>query len=230
MIEIPPEIMTWSAALAANAEPHGLRVLERLKEDPRACEAMDAICGGDSAANRALLFTCMAAELLARTFNRRVSEERRTKERIRRLRTQLGELRAFCDELEQPPDLVQAYVAISEQQKTAVRNSLLLFEGIIAAREETVERNLLLWSITRKSGSANREAAELAAIGWIAAQVHHTAGQPMAKEVAVLAEAALGIRDVSVDRVHRGFKNTERVRKYVEGLRFRAPNTSPIRH
>ena len=73
---------------------------------------------------------------------------------------------------------------------------------------------MLQLGVTRKS--ATKSAAETAAIGWLAEHVVLTFDKPFAQQVATLAEVALGIGEVSEDRVREALKTRRRREQQVE--------------
>ena len=80
--------------------------------------------------------------------------------------------------------------------------------ALIEERQQSTDRVLCEFGVNRKSHT--KEAAETAAIGWLAEQVDDVFGKPCARHVAVLAEVALNIDEVSEDRVREALKSRRR--------------------
>ena len=80
--------------------------------------------------------------------------------------------------------------------------------ALIEERQQSTDRVLCEFGVNRKSHT--KEAAETAAIGWLAEQVEDVFGKPCARQVAVLAEVALNIDEVTEDRVREALKSRRR--------------------
>ena len=184
----------------ADLEKHGQRVLDRLKNNARACAAIKAIVKnpGDGAD---LLGACVDAEILARTFNKRVAEERRTIKQMDDLEKHIGELQGFAAKVTRPADSMAAWFVVPDDEIALVREGLDQLAMWVRVRRKIVTDNLTRWGATRKSAPTNKVAAENAAIGWIADVVQDIAGKPLTQHATALAEAALDICNLSDERV-----------------------------
>ena len=80
--------------------------------------------------------------------------------------------------------------------------------ALIEERQQSTDRVLCEFGVNRKSHT--KEAAETAAIGWLAEQVDDVFGKPCARHVAVLAEVALNIDEVTEDQVRAALKTRRR--------------------
>jgi hypothetical protein len=200
------ELVAWVSTHIVNFAKNGKRILDRLREDPRAFAVLKKIVKKPEDTVQVLL-ACAEAEALMKTFNRRVVKEKQEITQTRRLKKNVEELRQFLNDIVRSDDPLGAKVVIPEEGKIAALDALSLLEQLVGVRQRLATWSQRRWGATRKS--ANKEAAEIAAIGWIAAGVQRIAGKPLLREVAILAEASLGI-EVSIDRVYRARKTRRR--------------------
>jgi hypothetical protein len=199
-------IAKYLAETANEPEPdeHGRRVLQRIAADTRAHDALNTI-----SKTRGIIWKvvscCVHAELLARRFPKLLAEEREMVERLRRHQQSVEDLRQFLNQaIRWHEDPIVDWITIPEQESAVYRNALTGIAALIDLRQRTVEDVVLRLGATRKS--ANKSAAETAAIGWLADWVVHLTGKPFAQQVAVLAAVALDIDEVSEDRVRAALK------------------------
>ena len=183
-------------------------VLTRLKDDLRIPETITKIARTLSD-RKMLLSACFDAEHLKRTFSKRVAEERRMPERQRTLIKQVRELRQFVDEIVHPADPLESWFILPDGMKTAEQDALGEIEEWIERRSETAVTNLRRLGATRKSAPKNKTAGENVAIGLIADAVHVIAGKPLTQHAKVLAEAALGLDELSEERVREARRSRQ---------------------
>jgi hypothetical protein len=105
-------------------------------------------------------------------------------------------------------------VAIGTTEEKRFHTALNRIAALIELRQETADIAIVDLGVTRKSGT--QSAAETAAIGQLAHSVALAFDRPFATQVAVLAEVAFGIGEVSDDRVR-------------EALKARRGNLRPVR-
>jgi hypothetical protein len=209
---IESAISAYSSASATNFDKYGRRVFDRLKGDPRVPETLAAITQNDIETG-ALLRACVEADLLMRTFNERVARERKTPERLNRFKQGIADLRKFLTEFSRPTDPLEAWAVLSDAEILKHQNALDDLELIVETRRLVASQTMLRFGATRKSSKTNKQAAERAAIGWIADAVKHVARRPLARHAAILAEAALGVRDIDFDRARKALKTRARLMK-----------------
>jgi hypothetical protein len=209
---IESAISAFSAAHVANFDKHGRRVFDRLKGDPRVRATLAAITQNDGAVG-ALLMACVEADLLMRTFNERVARERKTPERLNRLKQGIADLRQFLTEFSRPTDPLEAWAVLSDAEILKYQAALDEMELIVETRRFIAPQTVLRFGATRKSSKTNKQAAETAAIAWIADAVKHVAGRPLTLHAAILAEAALGVCDITIDRTRKALKTRARLMK-----------------
>jgi hypothetical protein len=91
-----------------------------------------------------------------------------------------------------------------------INHSIYVFKELIADRQRVASETILRFGATRKSARSNKNAAQTAAIGWLAEAVERIAGRPLTRHAAVLAEATLAIRDITEDRVREALRTRRR--------------------
>ncbi len=209
-------VAAFATAHAANFDRHGKRVFDRLKEDPRGHEALAAVAGNRADKIGLLLEACIEADLLMRTFNQRVAKERQTPKRLNRLRQAIEDLRQFLVEFSRPTDPLKSWAVVSDEEVTQDQRALDHLELMVEARRQSGVETARRLGATKKSASTNMQAAETAAIGWIADVVKHVAGKPLTltQHAAILADVALGIGEVSEYRTRKSL----RTRRKLENL------------
>jgi hypothetical protein len=203
-------IAEYLAETANEPEPdeHGRRVLNRIGADPRAHEALNA-SGKTRDKIWKLISLCIYAELVAREFPKLLTEERGMVERLDRHQRSVEDLKQFLDQAVMwRKNPIVDWLAIPEQENVANRDALNRIAALTDLRRRTVDDVVLRLGATRKS--ASKSAAETAAIGWLADWVAHLTGKPFAQQVAILAEVALDIGEVSEDRVRGALKARRR--------------------
>ena len=214
----------FCTANAASFDQNAKRVLARLKADDRVPEALAAIAKSESDLNR-LLSGCLESDELLRTFGETLNKERRIIEQAKRLQLNLEELKTFFDEelwsydhakigatLKDRTyiDRLSARISIDNQDIQMINHSIYVFKELIADRQRVASETILRFGATRKSARSNKNAAQTAAIGWLAEAVERIAGRPLTRHAAVLAEATLAIRDITEDRVREALRTRRR--------------------
>jgi hypothetical protein len=214
----------FCTANVASFDENAKRVLGRLKADDRVPEALAAIAKSESDLNR-LLSGCLESDELLRTFGETLNKERRIIEQAKRLQLNLEELKTFFDEelwsydhakigatLKDRTyiDRLSARISIDNQDIQMINHSIYVFKELIADRQRVASETILRFGATRKSARTNRNAAQTAAIGWLAEAVERIAGRPLTRHAAVLAEATLAIRDITEDRVREALRTRRR--------------------
>lgn len=178
-------------------------VLDRLLKDDRASEIVDKIADDDRAICR-ILWACIEAEQVARTFHTRVKAGREALEKRRKREAALALLREFVDQATKEPgpaDLLSARIVLDEGDLAAARRGLYTVEWMIRARARIAAETPPRIGATRKT--ASRKNAEAAAIWWLSEGIRGACGQPHNAHVAVLAEIALDIGEVDVEHVRK---------------------------
>jgi hypothetical protein len=100
--------------------------------------------------------------------------------------------------------LKQSFPAAYKHSTEYYRNALDCIAELIELRKEASDEVMIEIGVTRKAGTS--AAAATAAIGWLAEEVERLAGKPFVPQVATLAEIALGIGEVTPDRVRAARK------------------------
>jgi hypothetical protein len=221
----------YFTANAASLDENAKRVFGRLKADDRVPEALASIAKSESDLNR-LLRGCLEADELSRTFREKLNNERRIVERAKRLQLKLSELRFDLDELEalfdeeiwsynqvtlatilkpgKSIDRLSAHILLPDQEVEKVNHAFYILKESIADRKQIASETILRFGATRKSARTNENAAQTAAIGWLAEAVERVASKPCTRHAAVLAEATLAIRDITEDRVREALRTRRR--------------------
>jgi hypothetical protein len=222
MNDIPQMIREYLARKPDDCDQHERRVLNRIAADHRAHAAINAVTKSTDEIWH-LVAICIDAEMVMRKFRVVLNEERDTVERLRRHRQSVEDLKNFLDQAAKWSEHPMVFwLAVSEQESTAYRDTLNRIAALIERRQQTAEEVALQLVVTRKS--ATKSAAETAAIGWLAEHVAHTFDKPFAQEVAILAEVALGIGEVSEDRVRAALKPRRRRKWNVDPTKKRLGN------
>jgi len=189
-------------------DPPMRRVLKRLAGDERARTAISAITKTAGEVWE-LADLCMDAERTMRTFHQVLTEEREMVERLHRHRQSVEDLREFIGQVSKHPDHPGVgWVAIGTTEEKRFHTALNRIAALIELRQETADIAIVDLGVTRKS--AAKTAAETAAIGWLADFVASYFNKPFALQVAILAEVAFGIGEVSEDRVREARKARKR--------------------
>jgi hypothetical protein len=183
---------------------HRCSVLQRLARDQRACAATSAIAK-TVIELWDLLDLCTDAEWLLTAFPKVLTEERKMVERLRRHRQSVKDLREFINQVSKHPDHpVVGRVSITKTEEKKYRDVLSNIASLIELRQLTANIAVFDLRVTRKSTA--QAAAETAAIKKLAHDVMSTFGKPFAPQVAILAEVAFGIGNVTEDRVREALK------------------------
>jgi hypothetical protein len=183
-----------------------------------------------------LVEQCIHATAQLETFHTLLAEEGKTVERLQRHRESVADLREFIAAASKPHE--NPYVdwaslqtttdpnEVAEMNRLAAelglgpshiayekgadfyRDALDRIAALIEERQQSTDRAMLRFGVNRKAHT--KEAAETAAIGWLAEQVENIFGKPFARQVAVLAEVALNIDEVTEDRVREVLKSRRR--------------------
>jgi hypothetical protein len=221
---VPQTVDRFITANAASFDENAKRVFGRLKADDRVPEALAAIARSESDVDR-LLSGCLESDELSRTFGETLDKERRIIEQTNRLQLNLEELKTFFHEelwsYEQAKigttlkdrtyiDRLSARISIDSQDIQMINHSIYVFKELIADRQRVASETILRFGATRKSARSNKNAAQTAAIGWLAEAVERIAGRPLTRHAAVLAEATLAIRDITEDRVREALRTRRR--------------------
>lgn len=179
---------------------------------------------------------CVHAKMQLETFHTLLAKERKTIERLQRHRQSVEDLRRFINEATEPHEHPMVDwmwledktnpIEVAEMNRLASEmgwappsiayqkgadyylDALNRIAVLIDERQQSTDRAMLRFGVNRKSRT--KEAAETAAIGWLAEQVEDIFGKPFARQVAVLAEVALNIAEVSEDRVREALKSRRR--------------------
>jgi hypothetical protein len=233
MIDIPTLIANYLATNKDNEDVHGCAVLERIAAERRAHVAVYGIVKEDVDRIWQILELCIEAEHQSRTFQTLLGDERDNAKRLQQHRQSVADLRQFIDRASQHPEHYQVdwlpiwateveSVAQAEQLElmaarlkqsfpAAYRHSVEYYEDaldcitqLIELRQQASDDAEVELGVTRKTGT--NTAATTAAIGWFAEYVEHLAGKPCVPQVATLAEVALGIGEVTHDRVRAARK------------------------
>jgi excisionase family DNA binding protein len=188
-----------------------------LKADDRVPEALAAIARS--------LSGCLESDELSRTFGETLDTERRIIDQANRLQLNLEELKTFFHEelwsYDQAKigtklkdrtytDRLSARISIDNQEIQMINHSIYVFKVLIADRQRVASETILRFGATRKSARTNKNAAQTAAIGWLAEAVERIAGRPLTQHAVVLAQATLAIRDITEDRVREALRTRRR--------------------
>jgi hypothetical protein len=214
-------------------------VLQRIAASRAAQPALNTIADSEGDI-RYLIQQCIHAKTVQGTFTESLAEKRKIEERLQRHRKSVIDLRQFIQQATRwPEDPIVGLMPLSETEQERVdrqnsvfkrtevltgqqqpppdayektagyyRNALDRIALLIGKRQETTERTMLTYAATRKSKA--KTAAENSAIGFLANRVANLTGKPHARHVAALAEAALGISEVTEDRAREAAKMRRR--------------------
>jgi hypothetical protein len=226
MIDIPTLIDGY---LAANVNKryyaHGATVLKRIAADRRAHVAIYGIAKQDADQHQIwkILALCIDAEHRLRTFQSLLASERDNAKQLQQHRQSVADLRQFIDQAMQGPDNptvnwlpiatteVEHAALYKQRTQAAYRHSAEFYQDkldciaeLIELRQQASDDAAVEIGVTRKSRTDT--AAATAALGWFAEGVERRAGKPCVPQVATLAEIALGIGEVTPDRVRAARK------------------------
>ena len=170
--------------------PHMCDVLRRLADSERAHDAIISIA--DNARDIwELLDVCVYAEYTMRTFHNALHQTREIVERLPKYRESVETLREFVGD-------------VSEEERKSLCDALNHIGTLIEDRQQTAQEDMLNLGVTRKSRA--QTAAEISAIGLLAELVNSAFEKPFAPQVTILAEVALGIDEVTIERVRHALK------------------------
>ena len=210
-------------ANAESLDENAKRVFGRLKADYRVPEALAAIAKSENALN-SLLTGCLESAELSRTFSETLNKERGIIVRANRLKLNVDELETFLNEeiwsydettgkivkTSKSINRLATFGALSNREFEKINLALNVLKKIIAGRQRVASETIFRFGATRKSARTNKNAAQTAAIGWLAEAVERIAGRPLTRHAAVLAEATLAIRDITEDRVREALRTRRR--------------------
>jgi hypothetical protein len=199
-------------------------LLTRLADSPNAANAFDRLRLKDRRAEARVVRACVEAQNVARTFSRRLKQQKDVLVRAKRWDRAVAELRKFVAEVadQKEPQRVGLVgldhwsLSIFEPpaQNAELKHALDLIASAIEWRRGIAEANMADLGATRDAYI--KQAPENAAIWVLAAGVYDAArkppmpGKPHVREVADLAEAILGTgAEVFLDRV----RNVLRMRR-----------------
>jgi hypothetical protein len=235
VIDIPALIADYLAR-SESEDVYGCVVLKRIAAERRAHVALYGIAKEDVDQIWQILELCIEAEQQSRTFQRLLADERDNTKQLQQHRQSVADLRQFIDWASQHPEHYQVdwlplwateveSVAQAEQLElmaarlkqsfpAAYRHSVEYYEDaldciaqLIELRQQASDDAKVELGMTRKTGT--NTAAATAAIGWLAEGIERLergTGKPCVPQVATLAEIALGIGEVTADRVRAARK------------------------
>jgi hypothetical protein len=233
MIDIYALITDYLATNNDDVGTHGCAVLKRVAAERSAHVALNVIAKEDVGQIWQVLELCIEAEHRLRNFQGLLADERANAEQLQRHRQSVADLRRFIDRASRYPDHYQVdWMPISatevesavlmEQLKIGAamvkqspsaayghsteyyKDALNHIAELIELRQQASDDAAIELGVTRKAGI--NTAAATAAIGWFAEYVEHLAGKPCVPQVATLAEVALGVGEVTHDRVRAARK------------------------
>jgi hypothetical protein len=215
-------------AYLANEEDHldefAREVLVRLASDPDAGNAFACLMLKDQRDERLILKTCVDADVLARSFSKRIQIVEETLVRMVELSEAVATLRTFVKELtpkrDEPPsnDPLSSKITDPPGALEAMQYGLSLISKRIDASRYAAEEDKLRFGATRNNGLAEprsvaadpaETARQNSAIGWLAEGVRRITGKANLKPVTDLAQVILGITILTEDRV----RSATRIRK-----------------
>jgi hypothetical protein len=217
-------------------------LLARLANSPNAAQAFERLKLKDHREEIEVLKTCIEAQELARTFANRIKIAKETLVYMEQLDTALAVLRKFIIHLNQKKSWPYSgmFSPVIEDNKVTMVRGLELIADRIEMERCIAKESLARFGASRKSHI--REAAENAAIWWLAQEINgifgardflgiHQQGaniQPAIKlhrrEIADLAEEVLG-SDVSLERLRHAVVMREK--RYRQMLASRAQRRIP---
>jgi hypothetical protein len=209
MINIPTLIAGY---LAANEDKKYYKdvsaVLKRIAADRRAHAAIYVIAKKDADRHQIwkILALCIDAEHQLRTFQSLIADERNNAKQLQRHRQSVADLRQFIDQAARPPNPPVDWLPISYREHSTEyhKKALDYIAELIELRQQASDEVMIEVGVTRKSGT--NTAAATATIGWLAEGIEHLVGKPCVPQVATLAEIALGVGEVTSDRVRAARK------------------------
>jgi hypothetical protein len=234
MIDIPALITDYLATNKDDEDAYGCAVLKRIAAERQAHVALYVIAKEDVDQIWQILALCIDAEHQLRTFQSLLADERDNARQLQQHRQSIADLRKFIDQASQYPDhyprvdwspllatevesvteaeqlepvaarVKQSFPTAYKHSTEYYRNALDCIAELIELRQQASDDATVELGVTRKSGT--NSAAATAAIGWFAEYVEHLTGKPCAPQVATLAEVALGIGEVTADRVRAARK------------------------
>jgi hypothetical protein len=222
------DIAALIADYLATEDAYGHVVLKRIAAERRAHVALNAMAKEDIDQIWGILELCIEAEHQLRNFQSLLADERGNAEQLRQHRRSVADLRRFIYRASREPDhyqvdwmpisatevesvaqaerleamaarLKQSFPAAYRHGTEYYRNALDCITELIELRQQASDEAAVELGVTRKSGT--NTAAATAAIGYFAYYVERLAGKPCVPQVATLAEIALGIGEVTHDRV-----------------------------
>ena len=209
MIDIPKLIAGY---LAANKDKKYYKdvsaVLKRIAADRRARDALYAIAKEDADRHQIwkILALCIDAEHQLRTFQRLRADESNNAKQLQRHRQSIADLRQFIDQAARRsnPPIDWLPIGYREHNTEYYQKALDHIAELIELRQQASDDAMLELGVTRKARTST--AAATAAIGWLAEGIERLAGKPCVPQVVMLAEIALGISEVTPDRVRAARK------------------------
>jgi hypothetical protein len=184
-----------------------VELLAHLADSSDAAKAFERLKLNNESDAAEILKICIEADDLACTFQQRVNRAKKTSARMLQIFTPLVELSSFVaeliDEIENPP----AIDALSTEKIEPSENVLLIWHALsllashISSKGRSADEELFKLGATRKSQIT--QAAENAAIGWLAEGVRRVTGRPQLSAVRDLAEVVVGTEIADLERVRR---------------------------
>jgi hypothetical protein len=227
------DIAALIANYLATEDAYGHVVLKRIAAERRAHIALYDIAKENVDQVWQILELCIEAEHQLRIFQRLLADERDNTEQLQQHRRSVADLRRFIDRASRHPDHYQIDwmpISATEVESVAQTEQLELMAArlkqsfpaayghsteyyqkaldhiaeLIELRQQASDEVMIEVGVTRKSGTST--AAATAAIGWLAENVERLVNKPCVPQTAVLAEIALGIGEVTRDRVRAARK------------------------
>lgn len=192
----------------------GLKLLRRMARNHQCAAAFKMLKVTTQSEIDGILTTCLGAEQLVRTFTLRMASATATLARIDRVEKALLALRKFVDWISSKEgntfsasDLLSAKILEPSANISAMRRGLILIGDHAAARRRVATEDRGRLGATRNKHM--KQAAQLAAIVWLADGVLRVTGRPRYRAVASLASVILG-REVSLDHVRNSVRERDR--------------------
>ena len=208
MVNIPTLIAGYLAANEDKKYQDGCAVLKRIAADRRVHVALFVIAKEDADQHQIwkILALCIDAEHQLRTFQSLLADERNNTKQLQRHRQSVADLRQFIDQAARPSDPPIDWLPIGyrEHNTEYYQKALDHIDELIELRQQASDDAVLELGVTRKART--HTAAATATIGWLAKGIEHLAGKPCVPQVVTLAEIALGISEVTPDRVRAARK------------------------
>lgn len=179
--------------------------LQRLAKNDYVIDAIEHMCLAEEELKR-LVSYCVEALENKTTFRLRLAQEKRWIREAKKVAEATQYLRGIVEAISaEPRDSLSAFAAVTSEQRRLYRQSLYEINSFTELRARAAEETPRRIGATRKV--QQNEAAENAAIGWLAASIKKIKGRPFETQACIIAQALLSTSKISEPRLRRATKN-----------------------